>query len=191
MSRRADSRVHIVSEFVIYPGRAKAKQTKETKDTPTGTTFVQSISAPPSVSQPDSGADTPATPPQPVSAADLAKQLQARAREPRADGGVVACIAVTDYCFKHGRVTIPPRIVFHMSLLSPDLERRAHALALLESKDSGAAFVRGGWKSEPLADEFGRDVATGSDGTQSWADTTSDEMAKAAASLGTVSFNGP
>lgn len=180
--------MHIVTEFIIYP----KKGSKEKHAAPTsGSAFVQSISAPASASQPDSGAETPDTAPKQISAGELAKKLQARAREPRSDGGVVACIAVTDYCFKHGRVTIPPRIVFHLSLLSPEGERRSHALALLQGKDGGAAFARGGWKSDPLANEFGRDIALGSDGGQGWAELASEEMDKAAVSLGTVGFNGP
>jgi hypothetical protein len=37
-----------------------------------------------------------------------AKKAAARSRPPRPDGGVVACVAVFQYCFKIGRVTIPP-----------------------------------------------------------------------------------
>lgn len=107
---------------------------------------------------------------------ELMKRLMARAREPRADGGIVTCIAVTDYCFKQGRMTIPPRIAMHMSLLSPNEERRAHALALLTGPDGGAAFCRGGWKEDALADELGRDVGLGEDGTQGWAEAAKEHM---------------
>jgi hypothetical protein len=38
----------------------------------------------------------------------LLKKATYRARQPRSDGGVVCCLAVNEYCFKIGRVTVPP-----------------------------------------------------------------------------------
>lgn len=148
--------------------------------------MIPQISIPPSGT--DSGVDTPengsangnANPAQKdlaqMSHDELMKRLMVRAREPRADGGIVTCIAITDYCFKQGRITIPPRIAMHMSLLSPDEGRRAHALALLTSKDKGAAFCRGGWKEDVLADVLGRDIGLGEDGTQAWAEASKSYM---------------
>lgn len=31
------------------------------------------------------------------------------------DGALIHCIAVSSYCFKHGRVTVPPQVAFAMS----------------------------------------------------------------------------
>lgn len=46
-----------------------------------------------------------------------AKRAALRQRPARADGGVVACLAVWEYCFKIGRVTVPPvRILLFWAL---------------------------------------------------------------------------
>lgn len=198
-------RIHIVTEFVIYPKKGKGKGKDKAAVAAASTeadkpTVIPQISVPPSGT--DSGVDTPesssngaangsASKSDGVSHVELMKRLMSRVREPRADGGIVACIAVTDYCFKQGRITIPPRVVMHMSLLSPNEERRKHALALLTGKDGGAAFCRGGWKEDPLAHEFGRDVALGEDGTQAWAEATNDNMEMVGSGLLQVALASP
>ena len=151
-----------MTEFVIYPKHKRASRTVQNPSA----TVVPSISMPPSGT--DSGADTPVKASAPAQL-DIVKALLAKAREPRSDGGVVCCIAVTDYVFKHGRITVPPRIAMHVALLSADEGRRAHALRLLTGKDKGAAFVRGGWKEEADAEVFGTDVGL-VDGSQEWAE---------------------
>jgi hypothetical protein len=44
-------------------------------------------------------------------------------------------------------------------MLSPDEKEQQRAMdALLKSKDLGKAFLRGGWKEDPKAEELGKDV---------------------------------
>jgi hypothetical protein len=159
--------VHIVTEFIIFPAKGKGKEKKAIKPACEKEHFIPNLSNPPS------GADTPVTgvPLPPKTPEEVVRRLAAAAsaRE-RPDGGVVTCIAVTDYCFKQGRITIPPRIAMFLSLLSPDEKQRDFAMSLLKGKDRGAAFARGGWREHPDADKFGRDVALGEDGTQNWAE---------------------
>ncbi|KLT38660.1 hypothetical protein CC85DRAFT_289317 [Cutaneotrichosporon oleaginosum] len=197
-----DKWIHCVTEFVIYPGKSKKARKPDVADKPTALPHIDIPS-----SGTDSGIDTPengyangsangsangvAHKPTTVSHDELMKRLMLKAREPRADGGIVTCIAVTDYCFKQGRITVPPRIAMHMSLLSPNEERRAHALKLLTGPDGGAAFCRGGWKNDPLADELGRDVGLGDDGTQGWAEAAKGHMEGVGAALLQVALASP
>jgi hypothetical protein len=44
----------------------------------------------------------------PLQDLEEAKRAALRQRPARTDGGVVACLAVWEYCFKIGRVTVPP-----------------------------------------------------------------------------------
>ncbi|KAL1408782.1 hypothetical protein Q8F55_005595 [Vanrija albida] len=167
-----DKWVHLVTEFVIYPGKGgKGKRSRKPDEAP---------KVNPNMSVPPSGTDTPlsaALVQQPLKTPEeVVKRLAARARAPRADGGIVCCVAVTDYCFKIGRITVPPRIALHLSLLSEDPDRRAHALKILRSKDHGAAFLRGGWKDDPLADVMGKDIGPDEDGSFEWIQTGREAM---------------
>ncbi|BEI79925.1 hypothetical protein CcaverHIS002_0104540 [Cutaneotrichosporon cavernicola] len=189
-----DKWIHCITEFVIYPPKGKKRVHRpDVADKPTALPHIDIPSGT------DSGVDTPenwangsanghATGP---SHDELMKRLMVQAREPRVDGGIIACIAVTDYCFKQGRVTVPPRIAMHMSLLSNDEERRAHALKLLTSPDGGAKFCRGGWKEDPLAYELGLDVALGEDGTQAWVEAGKEYMDGVGARLLQVALASP
>lgn len=158
--------MYIVTEFVIYPparkGGLKATQTPKSEK--------ESII--PNMSNPPSGADTPEGPSLPPKTPEevVRRLAAASALRARPDGGVVACIALTEYCFKQGRVTVPPRIAMYLAQLSPNPDDREKAIRILKGKDNGRAFARGGWKEEPNADQLGRDIAVGRDGTQSWAE---------------------
>lgn len=59
-------------------------------------------------SRPGSPADKDASGLVPIQDLEEAKRAALRQRPPRADGGVVACVAVWEYCFKIGRLTVPP-----------------------------------------------------------------------------------
>lgn len=164
-------RIHVVTEFVIFPKGGKRKGGKKAP-------VSEKEQIIPNLSLPPSGTDTPSSSATsakghtvPQTPEEVVRRLTAatRSAKPRADGGVVACIAVTDYCFKQGRITIPPRIAFYLSLLSENPDNRAAALKILNSKDKGAAFAKGGWKDAVDADQIGRDVGLGPDGTQDWA----------------------
>lgn len=123
------TRFYIVSEFVIYPKKGAAARkgskgktsAKELEDklasvaanaaSKTGTNgVIPSISTAPSgTDTPDSPTGAPGSPTLDNGDIDTVKRAAAlRARAVRPDGGVVCCLAVFEYCFKIGRVTIPP-----------------------------------------------------------------------------------
>ncbi|CCO36788.1 hypothetical protein BN14_10932 [Rhizoctonia solani AG-1 IB] len=69
------------------------------------------------------------------------------------DGALIHCIAVSTYCCKHGRVTIPPNIALAISGFSltevGDSSNWENAKRLRErGPKSMADFLRGGWKTE-------------------------------------------
>lgn len=192
MAGWGDKWMHLVTEFVIYPKKgAKGRKTQEVHRTKQGTADppVPTFSAPPS------GTDSPVSG-VPVngnangsanlqaeamvrSASEVLQRVKARIREPRSDGGIVCCVAITDYCFKQGRVTIPPRIALFTGIHSPDPKMREEAIRILSQKDNGIPFVRGGWKNHPQADLLGLDVGLGPDGTTAWAQAVADKMEEA------------
>ncbi len=82
-------------------------------------------------------------------------------------GGVVHCIAVSQYCFKHGRVTVPPSVVLPTIGFNATPEKWERLLQMRgmardpsnpkakvgtditkQGKERMKEFHRGGWKEE-------------------------------------------
>jgi hypothetical protein len=104
--------MYLVAEFVTYP----KKTSKHRRSALPGT---QSLNFIPPISQPPSGTGTPtsssaaesrATTPEQmdVALAAAAKQKSSVAGGIREDGSVLHCFSVSTYCFKMGRLTVPP-----------------------------------------------------------------------------------
>ncbi|GFZ50334.1 hypothetical protein JCM24511_08091 [Saitozyma sp. JCM 24511] len=164
---------YIVTEYIIYPKNHSTNGSKSHHATtpvqqvkislaatlpvpPAGITLsaAPSPSASGSTTPSSRGADTPG-----VSTLEAAKSVASvRARKPREDGGVVCCFSVVEYCFKVGRVTVPPRIAMYIAVQSPLPSAREHARSLVLSKDGGRAWLRSGWKDELNAHTLGRDI---------------------------------
>jgi hypothetical protein len=97
-------RIYVVTEYVIYPKKSSRTKSAPTPSPPSGK-IIPTITSEPTPSRTDT--------PEPSStakegSADLLKKATYRARQPRSDGGVVCCLAINEYCFKIGRVTVPP-----------------------------------------------------------------------------------
>jgi hypothetical protein len=97
-------RIYVVTEYVIYPKKSSRTKSAPTPSPPSSK-IIPTITSEPTLSRTDT--------PEPSStakegSADLLKKATYRARQPRSDGGVVCCLAVNEYCFKIGRVTVPP-----------------------------------------------------------------------------------
>lgn len=147
------NRFYIVSEFVLYPKKGSASRkggkgktaVKELEDklasvaahaaSQAGSNgVIPNISTAPSgTDTPDSPTGAPGSPTMGNSDVDSIKRAAAlRARAVRPDGGVVCCLAVFEYCFKIGRVTIPP-VSFRLLIRQPAMltTRAAHRSPLL------------------------------------------------------------
>ncbi|CAE6449329.1 unnamed protein product [Rhizoctonia solani] len=69
------------------------------------------------------------------------------------DGALINCVAISTYCFKHGCVTVPPKIALAISGFSltaaGDSSNWEHATRARERDPARMAeFLRGGWKTE-------------------------------------------
>ncbi|WVO18019.1 hypothetical protein L204_105717 [Cryptococcus depauperatus] len=169
----------IACEFLVYPkkaSRAGAARDKVTHTiSPSIPHIVPSISGPPTrtvTPLPGPGSTTPAlatasgsaTPNTSLSGnkiEEVKRAWAAKRKEPRADGGVVCCLSISEYCFKMSRVTIPPRIVLWLSMQSPSKEGQERARAVVMSRDAGKGFLRGGWKEELNSETLGLDIGLG------------------------------
>jgi len=76
---------------------------------------------------------------------DLAVKEKPRASI-RSDGSVLHCVAVSVYCFKMGRITVPPKVVLSTCGFGADLSKMSR---IKEMKEAGniQQFLEGGWKS--------------------------------------------
>jgi hypothetical protein len=169
-------RMYLVTEFVIYPKKsaaAKGKAKAIIKDITPDNLAVPNIStvSGSTTPAPESGTSTP-----PSTAEDVKRAAGVyRARNPRTDGGVICCLAVSEYCFKMGRVTVPPvspylrdgdntnvvkqRVALHFCLHSTETSEHDKVRDLIfKSKGKGAKWLAGGWKEDPQADQLGRDI---------------------------------
>ncbi|KAL7423784.1 hypothetical protein Q5752_001368 [Cryptotrichosporon argae] len=183
-----DKWLYLVTEFIIYPRPGKrprpAAEAMSPPFPPAGASDADSASATATASTTatGTGAATPSSGEPAAAAGDVLAKATARAREARADGGVVCCVAVGMHCFKMGRVTVPPRIAMFLSLASPDAAQVARATAILERKDRGRAWLRGGWRDEADAETIGRDIGL-VDGSDEWVVRGREAMEAVAAGL--------
>ena len=50
------------------------------------------------------------------------------------------------------------RVALHFSLYDPDVSAKAHALALLSSKDCGKSWLTEGWRNDAHAETLGKRI---------------------------------
>ncbi|KDN35449.1 hypothetical protein RSAG8_11587, partial [Rhizoctonia solani AG-8 WAC10335] len=146
--------IYLVAKFVCHPKKnSKAHATK-------GGTIIPSITTPSTPLETE-----PSTPGEPVlntgekatfldaSRVDTKLASKPTLRTHDDDGALIYCVAVSTYCFKHGRVTIPPKVALAISGFSltevGDSSNWEHAKRLRERGPARMAdFLRGGWKNE-------------------------------------------
>lgn len=70
------------------------------------------------------------------------------------EGAMLHATAVSQYCFKHGRITVPPRVAFIVSGFG-NTDRWDRLKSLRQTKEGRKKFIqllRGGWKDESEGD---------------------------------------
>jgi len=139
-----------------------------------------------SIRTPADGLETPATPANPVftssqtsSSSDIGAAMRAIAAAQlriteEADGATLNCISISQMCFKHGRITVPPGIVLAASGFcappppSPSGESApvysrtnppphySHVRNFVSSLTTReyAHFLRGGWRDVPEVERW-------------------------------------
>ncbi|KAI5455306.1 hypothetical protein NCC49_000121 [Naganishia albida] len=164
--------MYLVAEFVTYPKRGKSSE-KSSSALPKPTTALEaetSASKNPAVKLPmindvlsgsvsSSGVATPTmSNGQATGTGNMHEQISKRvAQKVREDGSVLHCLAVSSYCFKIGRLTVPPRVVLSFcGYGSPMNWDRAEKL-ITGNADRGKKWLQGGWKDEP--EEVGREFS--------------------------------
>ncbi|CAE6441347.1 unnamed protein product [Rhizoctonia solani] len=160
-----DKWIYLVTKFVSYPQKSKSNShSKPVHNTHTKPTTIPVITTPstPLVTE----TSTPAEPAVPVNGAltpldastvdtKLAPNTSPKPvlRTHDHDGALIHCIAVSTYCFKHGRITVPPKVVLAMCGFSltevGDKSNWTNANMLRDRRSARISdFLRGGWKSE-------------------------------------------
>ncbi|QRW11607.1 glycoside hydrolase family 61 protein [Ceratobasidium sp. AG-Ba] len=151
-----DKWIYLVAKFVTHP-KQKSNSSKSTH--PSTATTIPNITTP---STPlTTGPSTPGEPatissmtPASLDASRVDTKLSSKPslRTHDDDGALIHCIAVSTYVFKHGRLTVPPKVAIAMSGFSlgevGDKSNWAAATALRAQKPSPIRdFLRGGWKN--------------------------------------------
>jgi len=70
-----------------------------------------------------------------------------KARNVRDDGTILHCVAISRYCFKMGRITVPPRVVLAVCGFGSDRNNWIRS-ASMKSQGQLRQFLEGGWRSE-------------------------------------------
>lgn len=165
--------MYLIAEFVTYPkgkgkGRGKGRHASSATASAHRTDVQRAAQAAsdaglrtrlssagiPDISQPPSGHGSP----EDSGAEDKSRKVTAPTSkkgptvEIRPDGSVLHCFAVSTYCFKIGRITVPPRVALSFCGYG-DSKNWERASRLLHSPDRGRKWLQGGWKDE--AEEVG------------------------------------
>ncbi|CAE6537903.1 unnamed protein product [Rhizoctonia solani] len=164
-----DKWIYLVAKFVSHPKKSKSSSHDKPLQNPhTKSTTIPTITTPstPLVTE----TSTPTEPAIPANGAlasldastvdtKLAPNASPKPtlRTHDDDGALIHCIAVSTYCFKHGRITVPPRVVLAMCGFSltevGNKSNWTNANAVRDRRSVRISdFLRGGWKSE--SDKF-------------------------------------
>lgn len=155
-----DKWIYFVAKFVTRP-KQKSKASRKAHHTPSTVPTITTPSTPLTTEPPtpaELGSLTSTSHP-PLNASSVDSKLASGAVSKPAlrthddDGALIHCIAVSTICFKHGRVTVPPKIVLAMSGYSlhavGDVSNWSNANRVRGRGSSRVSeFYRGGWKNE-------------------------------------------
>ncbi|KAG8743798.1 hypothetical protein FRC10_011427 [Ceratobasidium sp. 414] len=156
-----DKWIYLVAKFVTHP-KQKSKSTPSSNQASTSShpsTTIPVITTPstPLVTEPSTPGEPSAVTPMATESLDAARVDTKLSPKPTLrthddDGALIHCIAVSTYVFKHGRLTVPPKIALAMSGFSltqvGDKSNWATASAMRAQQPSPVRdFLRGGWKT--------------------------------------------
>lgn len=72
---------------------------------------------------------------------------QYKRRSVRSDGTVLHCVAISVYCFKLGRITVPPRVALSICGFGADKNDGAR-ISLMKKEGKLRQFLEAGWRNE-------------------------------------------
>ena len=163
--------LYIIHRFVSHPTkkgrRAGAKDKEDQPRQPS------SNSAPvPILHTPAIGTITPSSGESLIPLATMEIIAAARSRSEEPDGATLHCVAISETCFKIGRITVPPSIALVMNGISqpPTGAPYSHenpppywdkVKELTSDPKTIVAFLRGGWREVPAAERWWEHALTG------------------------------
>ncbi|KAJ9107559.1 hypothetical protein QFC21_001018 [Naganishia friedmannii] len=165
--------MYLVAEFVTYPKKGKLTQRIDSNPAthkPTSALQAENSDSTKPTVQPmltevlsgSAASSGVATPTNDVNGANaipsMPEQIAKRvAQTVRTDGSVLHCLGVSTYCFKVGRITVPPRVVLSFCGYGDQSNWDRAEKIITGSKDKGKKWLQGGWKDE--AEEVGKEFA--------------------------------
>ncbi|KAG8693847.1 hypothetical protein FRC08_008853, partial [Ceratobasidium sp. 394] len=158
-----DKWIYLVAKFVTHP-KQKSKSGPSSHQTstpsqPATSTTIPVITTPstPLVTEPSTPGEPSTITPMTNGSLDAARVDTKLSPKPTLrthddDGALIHCIAVSTYVFKHGRLTVPPKIALAMSGFSltqvDDKSNWTTASSMRAQRPSPIRdFLRGGWKT--------------------------------------------
>ncbi|GHJ86141.1 hypothetical protein NliqN6_2543 [Naganishia liquefaciens] len=139
--------LYLVAEFVSYPKRGASSRKSDKSTPPKPTSALQAESS-------DSKHPAVQSVMNDVLSGSITKRV---AQQVRSDGSVLHCLAVSSYCFKIGRLTVPPRVVLSFCGYGDASNWDRAEKLITGSTDRGKKWLQGGWKDE--AEEIGKEFA--------------------------------
>lgn len=104
------SQLYVVGRFVTLPNKSKKSHSKKSHHSHNGGNPIpESFRG--SIRQ-ESSSDFSRDPTPSASSADLAALARAQLHKPEPDGATLHCLSMSILCFKMGRITVPPGVVF-------------------------------------------------------------------------------
>lgn len=154
-----DKWIYLVAKFVTHPKQKSKSSSRPAPRSDHASGSIPNITTPstPLVTEPSTPGE-PATvlsmTPASLDAARVDTKLVPKPtlRTHDDDGALIHCIAVSTYVFKHGRITVPPKVALAMSGFSlgevGDRSNWTTASVIRAQKPSPIRdFMRGGWKN--------------------------------------------
>ena len=163
--------LYIIHRFVSRPakkGRAGAKDTESPPRQPPSNSVPAPILHTPAI-----GTNTPSSSGQSMlSPATMELIANARLRAEEPDGATLNCVAISETCFKIGRITVPPTIALVMNGISLPSTGTPYShenpppywdkvKELTSDPKTIRAFLSGGWREVPPAERWWEHVLTG------------------------------
>ena len=158
------SKLYIIHRFVSPQKKGKGRGRARNEDRESQPRNPPPNSAPaPILHTPAVGTDTPSSSQTTISPDAMKTIADARLRAEEPDGATLNCVAVSEVCFKLGRITVPPSIALALNGISQPSPGIPYShknppphwnkvTELTSDPKAIRAFLSGGWREVPAAE---------------------------------------
>jgi hypothetical protein len=165
-------KLYIIHRFVSLPKKRKGRTGDEDRESQPRNPPPNSTPAP-ILHTPAVGTNTPSSDQSVLSPATMEIITAARLRAEEPDGAILNCVAISETCFKIGRITVPPSIALVMNGISQPSPGTPYShenppphwgevKELTSDPKATRAFLSGGWRDVPPAGRWWEHALTGS-----------------------------